>query len=252
MLVRDLLLEILQDVDPVISGTDTPFSTATVGVQDGALFSKEDHIAFYNRARLSIYERLRSRATRRQLIRLFGSSMVRNTSYQFANGQGFRPPGYIELPFFSHKDIKEIILLPNHYQEKVLAKRDPRYKESEDRCFVFELSGDPGAMAAPVDFSDAAPLDFSDDAPVTIGDGGGEVIRTLSFFSLSTSTYLKNATDYTIVYIGIPMYALSDITGGTTNESFDTIFHGRIIDYTKRIAIQKNMIDANALNRAGQ
>lgn len=248
-LVRNLLLELVRQIDPKTED-DTPFTTANIGVVDGAIFPKELHLDFYNEARFALYEVLRSQHTLPELIKMLGSSVIRKPGFEFSGGIAQRPAHYIQVISIHDATGKAIYVASDDKQQDVQEGRNPYYKESATNRFVFQLSGLSAGSVAP---SGAFILDVSLLDTMPLGAGGEEIEENAGtapyFYSLSGNQYIPDGSNYIIVYIGVKKYELSDVTNATTIESYDIELHKWIKEYAVRISKQEGMVDALAFAR---
>ena len=68
--------------------------------------------------------------------------------------------------------------------------------------------------------------------------------------TLSGVTYVPDASTYVLRYFSIPIYTLSDVTGGVVNESYNDLFHPLIIQVAALLANERGSVEvANLVRR---
>lgn len=72
-----------------------------------------------------------------------------------------------------------------------------------------------------------------------------EKANTLASFN--GATYIPNASTYVIDYFGVSYFALADVTGGTTDETFNQIWEPVILELAQAISLEQGMAQVNAL-----
>jgi len=121
-----------------------------------------------------------------------------------------------------------------------------------------------GVATKPTDYVDAARLTDVNDNEITILPVEDEFYTKLfdtannplvyeesgSFRSLNAATYVPDASTYILIYYGITKWTLTNVTNGTTNETFNDILTPLLIDVAVMLA--KGMGAAEVVNIAHQ
>lgn len=68
-----------------------------------------------------------------------------------------------------------------------------------------------------------------------------------NFTALTGTTNIPNASTYVLYYYGITTYAISDVTGGSTVESFNDQWHEIIIQLAEAMSREQGSQEVNAL-----
>lgn len=171
-----------------------------------------------------------------------------------------------------------IILLDQTLLPIVREGTNPNFLQSATNRFVFEYAGSLyGVKAASsstllsnqvatgtasitgttavVGSSSAFTTQYSIGSSVTIGNET-KIVATITSNTLMTVTVAFTATlsgensyvtDYKLTYFGLPIYALSDVTGGSTTEAINVDYHPLLIELGVAIANGQGNQEVNSL-----
>jgi len=208
--VQSNLLKLALRVDPTDYTTNAEFTSATIGVDPGESFSAQRLLDIYNESRMALYQALRTTLGREQLYNDVGALVGKSSSFTFAAGVATKPTGYVDFLSLFDAAGSQIFLLPPNLMDVVgTAGTGSYYKETATNRFIFE-SGN-------------------------------------TFISLSGTTYVPNASTYVVNYLSVPLFALADVTGGTTIESFNDKYIPMLLDLAEAKCGEEGSLDVLAM-----
>jgi len=204
------MTQLARRVDPYTKA-GAEITSATIGTVDGDRFSAQRLLDIYNEARLTLFGVLRSRMTTEELSReISGTYQTLSTlSFSLAS-EGVRaavPATYLRAIFLTDGSNQPIIIIPAPLMQVVRQGNNPHFVESPSNRFVVESGG----------------------------------------YFIHYGGFVPEGNNYKLHYFGLPTYVLSDVTGGTTNEAFNSDYHHILLELATAIANEQGRTQVLAL-----
>jgi len=71
--------------------------------------------------------------------------------------------------------------------------------------------------------------------------------KSITLASVNGNLYVPDANNYVLEYFGVSYFALSDVTGGVTLETFNQIWEPTILELAQAIALEQGIVNVMAL-----
>ena len=282
--VQSLMAQMVQVIDPRTKA-GVEITAATVGTVDGDKFAKQRQLDLWNQSRFALFGAMRETMPLPKLTEAISGNVV-ETQIEFTAASNryeyTLPTGYLKfvsLDGFSttSKKMEPILLLPTTYVDMVRLGQMPSYVQSNNIRLVFEIGTKlihfgsyladhlvTGTVEVDIGISDTTITGTSTlfiaelavGAKVTI-TGTEKTIATITSNTGATVTVAYTGSkgagssmsvkNYHLKYFGITTYALADVTGGSTVESFNASYHNILIELAEALANEQGMVEVNAL-----
>ena len=281
--VQSLMAQMVQVVDSRTKA-GVEITASTVGTVDGDRFTKQRQLDLWNQSRFALFGAMRETMPLPKLAEAISGNVV-ETQIEFTAASNryeyTLPTGYlkfISLNGFSgtSKKMEPIILLPTTYVDLVQLGQMPSYVQSNNIRYVFEIGTklihfgsftggqtitgtgevEAGDLSTIVGTTTAFLTEISPGAKITIFNtervvgvinNNTNATVTVVFPGAIAAGQVMTTENYHLKYFGITTYALADVTGGTTVESFNASYHNILIQLAEAIANEQGMDEVNSL-----
>ena len=281
--VQSLAARLQQIISPTTKA-GVEITAATVGTVDSDKFTKQRALDIYNDARFALFGAMRETMPLPKLTEAISGNVV-ETQIEFTAASNryeyTLPTGYLKfvsLDGFSttSKKMEPILLLPTTYVDMVRLGQMPSYVQTNNIRFVFEIGTklihfgtyvgnqtitgtgevDSGDLLTIVGSGTAFLSETSPNAKITIFNtektvsfinSDTNLVVTVAFSGAIAAGQVMTTENYHLKYFGITTYALADVTGGSTVESFNASYHNILIELAEALANEQGMVEVNAL-----
>lgn len=270
-----------------LDGTSAPGSTYSSGtatslcVSDGDRFTTQRLLDVYNEARFALFSALRTSMSAEALTLAISGNAVEAQIEFTAAGNKYTyalPSGYVRYISLNgwvtaETSLRPVLILPVSFVD-VVRSANTDYTQTNTNKFVFEIGTQLVHFGT---FMSGQQLTGT----VAVSNGGTQVTGTSTLFltevavgsfitvgaeqrtvaSIASNTVLQatanwgadlsaqtaTVENYSFKYFGITTYAISDVTGGSTTESFNADYHPVILDVAAAIANEAGNLEVIAL-----
>jgi hypothetical protein len=210
----------IREVDPFVKSTGTEITSSNIGssgagtwaTDGGDKFTAAKLVDIYNLARLALFDAYRLLyGNTNKLSEEVNEQLVTTSAFQFiltgSVSVGAKPAGYLKFVSLMNASNVKINLLPIAYKDDVIQGVKSLFTQSAAKMFVFDI--------------------------------GSNLIHY--------GTYVTSLSTYQLSYYGLTLYAVSDVTGGATVESFTDKDVPKILELAQAIANEQGLQQVNAL-----
>lgn len=216
MLVRDVVVRLLENIDPTLK-TMVTITTSNVSSWNSAgggdKFTTGLVMNIYNNARLSLFNALSNKygndieALSEEIISSVAQSSAITWTVSGGAGSAPKPTGYLRFISMQTAASVPMILLPQTLLTVVRSGSNPYYTQSATNILIFDLG------------------------------------TNFIYYGSSITT----ASDYVLNYYGLTQYTVTDVTNGSTVEQFDDKWIPALLELGQAIASEMGTNEINAL-----